>query len=141
MAKTKVTAPQNTKIESKADIKKKIQILGDEYATAIKDHQKASNDVRRIQSQQKESEKRIQRLKALHQMHQKPKIQKPKPAFQKKIQEKEEAHKKIQKQLKKALKVEESAKDAMEEAEASWKFEAMCSGEAYQENGQWKWRE
>ncbi|CAP20840.2 Protein CBG24171 [Caenorhabditis briggsae] len=56
MAKTKVTAPQNTHVESKADIKKKIQLLGDEYITAIKDHQKASNDVRRIQSQQKESE-------------------------------------------------------------------------------------
>ncbi|ULU13879.1 hypothetical protein L3Y34_016406 [Caenorhabditis briggsae] len=136
MAKTKVTAPQNTHVESKADIKKKIQLLGDEYITAIKDHQKASNDVRRIQSQQKESEKKIQRLKALHQMH-----QKPKPAFQKKIQEKEEAHKKIQKQLKKPLKVEESANDAMEEAEVCWKFEAMCSGEAYQEDGQWKWRE
>ncbi|CAP20845.1 Protein CBG24177 [Caenorhabditis briggsae] len=141
MAKTKVTVPKNTHVESKADIKKKIQMLGDEYITAMKAHQKASEDVKTLQQQKEAMEKRIQRMTALHQMHQKPKIQKPKPAFQKKNQEKEEALKRIQKQLKKVLKVEESAKYEMEEAEASWKFEAMCSGEAYQEDGQWKWRE
>ncbi|PIC36433.1 hypothetical protein B9Z55_015425 [Caenorhabditis nigoni] len=127
MAKTKVTAPQNSNSKTNADIKKKIQMLGNEYATAIEDHQKASNDVKRLQ-------KKIQRLTTLHQMHQK-------PALQKRIQKKQEGLKKIQKKLKKALKVEELKKDEMEEAEASWKFEAMCSGEAYQEDGQWKWRE
>ncbi|CAO4375298.1 unnamed protein product [Caenorhabditis nigoni] len=141
MAKTKVTAPQNSNSETKADIKKKIQMLGDEYATAIEDHQKASNDVKRLQQQKEATEKKIQRWMTLYQMHQKPRIQKPKPALQKRIQEKQEGLEKIQKKLKKALKVEESKKDEMEEAEASWKFEAMCSGEAYQENGQWKWRE
>ncbi|PIC36436.1 hypothetical protein B9Z55_015428 [Caenorhabditis nigoni] len=127
MAKTKVTVPQNSNFETNADIKKKIQMLGDEYAAAIEDHQKASNDVKRLQ-------KKIQRLTTLHQMRQK-------PALQKRIQKKQEGLEKIQKKLKKALKVEESKKDEMEEAEASWKFEAMCSGEAYQEDGQWKWRE
>ncbi|PIC36434.1 hypothetical protein B9Z55_015426 [Caenorhabditis nigoni] len=127
MAKTKVTVPQNSNFETNADIKKKIQMLGDEYAAAIEDHQKASNDVKRLQ-------KKIQRLTTLHQMRQK-------PALQKRIQKKQEGLEKIQKKLKKALKVEESKKDEMEEAGASWKFEAMCSGEAYQEDGQWKWRE
>ncbi|CAP37426.1 Protein CBG20413 [Caenorhabditis briggsae] len=78
MAKTKVTAPRNTNVETKADIKKKIQFLGDEYATAIKAHQKASEDVKRLQQQQEATEKKIQRLTVLHQMHQKRKIQKPK---------------------------------------------------------------
>ncbi|PIC53763.1 hypothetical protein B9Z55_003326 [Caenorhabditis nigoni] len=141
MARTRTTAPQKTKVETREDIKKKVQILGNEYATAIKAHEKAWEDVKTLQKQERKSEEKIQRMTALHQMHQKRKIQKPKPAFQKRIQEKQEGLKKIQKRLKKALKVEESAKDEMEEAEASWKFEAMCSGEAYQEDGQWKWRE
>ncbi|CAO4363092.1 unnamed protein product [Caenorhabditis nigoni] len=141
MAKTRTTAPQNTNVETKADIKKKVKMLGNEYATAMKEHQKASEDVKSLQKQEQKFEKKIQKLTALHQMHQKPKIQKQKPALQKRIQEKQEGLKKIQKRLKKALKVEESAKGQMEEAEASWKFEAMCSGEAYYEDGQWKWRE
>ncbi|PIC53782.1 hypothetical protein B9Z55_003338 [Caenorhabditis nigoni] len=141
MAKTRTTVRQNTNVETKADIKKKVQMLGNEYATAIKEHQKAAEDVKSLQKQEQKLEKKIQKLTTLHQMHQKPKIQKPKPALQKRIQNKQEELKKIQKRLRKALKVEESAKDEMEEAEASWKFEAMCSGEAYQENGQWKWRE
>ncbi|PIC53780.1 hypothetical protein B9Z55_003336 [Caenorhabditis nigoni] len=141
MAKTRTTVPQNTNVETRADIKKKVQMLGNEYATSIKAHEKASEKVKSLQKQEQKFEKKIQRLEALHQMHQKRKIQKPKPALQKRIQEKQEGLKKIQKRLKKALKVEESTKDEMEEAEAFWKFEAMCSGEAYQENGQWKWRE
>ncbi|PIC53783.1 hypothetical protein B9Z55_003339 [Caenorhabditis nigoni] len=141
MAKTKVTARQNTNVETKADIKKKVQMLGNEYATAIKAYEKASEVVKKLQKQERKSEEKIQRMTALHQMHQKPRIQKPKPALQKRIQEKEDGLKKIQKRLRKALKVEESAKDEMEEAEAEWKFEAMCSGEAYQEKGEWKWRE
>ncbi|CAO4363090.1 unnamed protein product [Caenorhabditis nigoni] len=141
MARTRTTAPQNAKVETREDIKKKVQMLGNEYATAIKKHQKASEDVKSLQKQEQKLEKKIQKLTTLHQMHQKPKIQKQKPELQKRIQEKQEGLKKIQKRLKKALKVEESAKDQMEEAEASWKFEAMCSGEAYQEDGQWKWKE
>ncbi|CAP27389.1 Protein CBG07791 [Caenorhabditis briggsae] len=48
---------------------------------------------------------------------------------------------KISKELEKALKVENLAMEAMEDAEAVWKFEAMFSGEAYQEDGEWKRRE
>ncbi|CAP30899.1 Protein CBG11803 [Caenorhabditis briggsae] len=46
----------------------------------------------------------------------------------------------IEKNLQKARKNRESTEEDMEEAEAEWKFEAMCSGEAYYEDGKWKWR-
>ncbi|CAO4384577.1 unnamed protein product [Caenorhabditis nigoni] len=46
----------------------------------------------------------------------------------------------IKKNLQKACENQEVTKENMEEAEADWKFEAMCSGEAYYEDGKWKWR-
>ncbi|ULT81461.1 hypothetical protein L3Y34_011406 [Caenorhabditis briggsae] len=46
----------------------------------------------------------------------------------------------IKKNLQKAWKNKEFTKEDMEKAEADWKFEAMCSGEAYYEYGKWKWR-
>ncbi|PIC20529.1 hypothetical protein B9Z55_025699 [Caenorhabditis nigoni] len=136
MARTRVTTAQTQNAEAPVDIKTKIRILGEEYADAIKAHQSASNDVRSLQRQKDESLDSMQRLSYVKGM-----TKKAYETLRKQVKVQKMILENIDNQLKKAFEAEKLAKDDMEEKEADWKFEAMCSGEAYQQDGQWKWRQ
>ncbi|PIC14414.1 hypothetical protein B9Z55_026740 [Caenorhabditis nigoni] len=96
-------------------------------STAIKAHQKASDDVRRLQQQQEENNENIQSLSDSLDRQRCPK---QREISKKYIRKQKMTRTKIMKDVKETLKVEKRAIYVMEEAEAMWKFEAMCSGEA-----------
>ncbi|CAP27388.1 Protein CBG07793 [Caenorhabditis briggsae] len=111
MARIRVTTAQNA--QTNADIKKKIQTLGEELSAAIKAHQKSSDDVRKFQQQKEESSDNMGRLSYVKGM-----TRTAYAALKKQVKKQREIHENIVNQLEKALEVEKSAKDAMEEAEA-----------------------
>ncbi|CAO4386919.1 unnamed protein product [Caenorhabditis nigoni] len=133
MPTTTATAAQNAR--TNADIKREIYILGEQYATAMKAHQKASDNLRKLQQKKEENSENILSLTASLDRERCPE---KRVITNQCIRKNKITRTKILKNLEDALKVEERKRDAMEEAEAMWKFEAMCSGEVYQENGQWK---
>ncbi|CAO4386910.1 unnamed protein product [Caenorhabditis nigoni] len=131
MARTRVTVAQ-----SADTIKKNLHTLGEEYAAAIEAHEKSSEDARKLQQQKDEALDKLQRLSFVPGM-----TKTAYRALKKQVEKQKEIYENIENQLKKAVEAEKLAKDDMEEAEAMWKFVAMSSGEVYQENGIWKWRQ
>ncbi|CAO4384514.1 unnamed protein product [Caenorhabditis nigoni] len=145
-AVTNTIKEPNTKYSSKDRhaLKKLINILGNKYAETIELHKKASMEVGKLKTEKEKEEKEIQRLKTLQKKHSHGRNFQNRSyadSFRSAYQKAQDSLDAIKKNFQKAKKIKESARDDMEEAEAEWKFEAMCSGEAYYEDGKWKWRD
>ncbi|CAP30912.1 Protein CBG11822 [Caenorhabditis briggsae] len=124
-------------------LKRLIIALGNKYAETIVLHRKASMEVGKLESQKKEQKNKILQLKTLQKTHKHGRNihnRSYSDSFRRRFQEAQNSLEAIEKNLQKARKNRESTEEDMEEAEAEWKFEAMCSGEAYYEDGKWKWR-
>ncbi|CAO4386926.1 unnamed protein product [Caenorhabditis nigoni] len=124
MVQTRSTAAKND--ETNADIKRKIKILEDQYSAAIEAHQKASDNVKTLQQKKEASSERFHRLVTLIVCSRRP-YNTLVPMYRSQKVQEYRRRMTISKKLEKALKVENSRKEAMEDAEAVWKFEALFS--------------
>ncbi|UMM40777.1 hypothetical protein L5515_017292 [Caenorhabditis briggsae] len=118
-------------------IKKAIIDLGKKYGETIARHKKASAEVKKAKRSEKSHKEKLEELVLKKRVCQN---QSKWDSYSRRIRETFELIRASEEDIKRALETEESTKDDMETAEAEWKFEAMCSGEAYYKNGEWKWR-
>ncbi|CAO4384554.1 unnamed protein product [Caenorhabditis nigoni] len=125
----------NHSTEDRLAIKKTIMDLGNKYGETIALHKKSSAEVKRAKRCHME---KLKELVFKTRVCQNPSNS---VSYSLRIHETSQIIRANEEDIKNALEAEESTKDDMEEAEAEWKFEAMCSGEAYYENGEWKWRD
>ncbi|ULT81456.1 hypothetical protein L3Y34_011402 [Caenorhabditis briggsae] len=118
-------------------IKKAIIDLGKKYGETIARHKKASAEVKKAKRSEKSHKEKLEELVLKKRVSQN---QSKWDSYSRCIRETFELIRASEEDIKRALETEESTKDDMETAEPEWKFESMCSGEAYYKNGEWKWR-
>ncbi|CAO4384555.1 unnamed protein product [Caenorhabditis nigoni] len=124
-------------------LKRLIIALGNKYGETIVLHEKASMEVEKLEHEKNKQEKEIQKLKRLQKKNSHGRNFQNRSyadSFRSDYQKAQDSLDEIKKNLQKAKKIKACTGEDMEEAEADWKFEAMCSGEAYYEDGKWKWR-